>query len=112
MSVKKQFYKRSLGIKTALITFGLGALILSVVSVASVNDYIWNELGACQNWLRLSCNLKQTHCWLCGMSHAFRSLWKGELSKAIIYNDKSPYLFVVMIILSMSLMYTSRIRSE
>ena len=44
----------------------------------------------------------QGHCWLCGMSHAFRAIWRGRIAEALNYNPHSVALFSVMVIGCMS----------
>ena len=46
----------------------------------------------------------QGHCWLCGMSHAFRALWLGHLQEAMAYNSRAVALFSVMIAMCASIL--------
>jgi hypothetical protein len=38
------------------------------------------------------------HCWLCGMSHAFRAIWRGDFAEAVSYNSHSCVVFSVLIV--------------
>ena len=82
-----------LAFHTAVSTFSGSALALLLVSLAATNNEVWNGLGVIQGSLK-SCSLAgQGHCWLCGMSHAFRAIWAGNVKGALEYNPRSIKLF-------------------
>ncbi len=90
--------QRRITIRAVIGTLGGMGWSLAVVSAASVWDPVWRLLGATQSCLVNGGLAGGQHCPLCGMSHAFRALWQGHLSAALIYNANSVALFSVMLL--------------
>ncbi len=90
--------QRQLTTRAVLGTFAGMGWSLALVSAASVWEPVWRLLGATQSCLVNGGLAGRQHCPLCGMSHAFRALWQGHLSAALLYNPNSVALFSVMLV--------------
>jgi|CXWL01.1.fsa_nt_gi hypothetical protein len=86
-----------LGLRIVVATYSGVCTIILVISWLSTFDWAWFLWGSLQGRIA-SLNLAgQGHCWLCGMSHAFRSIWQGHLEEAAQYNQASLFLFTIIL---------------
>lgn len=90
--------QRRLAARTVIGTFSGIAWSIALVSAASVAEPVWRLLGDTQSCLVNGGLAGRQHCPLCGMSHAFRALWQGQLNAALLYNPNSVALFSVMLV--------------
>jgi len=89
---------RILAARTVGLTCGGLAWSLALTSWLCTFEWSWNLRGAIQAHLRGLGVAGHGHCWLCGMSHAFRSLWKGDFREAVEFNPHAPIVFGLMIV--------------
>jgi hypothetical protein len=101
MNRKETFNLTILAIAIALSSVCWALALISLA--ATYNNGVWSGLIWFGNFL-ISIHLKplgQCHIqndWLCGMSHAFRYVWRGNIQNALSYNSNSLLLFSGMII--------------
>jgi len=90
--------RRRLAVRTVLATFSAGCSCVAVASWLARFDWGWSGLQEVQWWINRHGLAGQGHCWLCGMSRAFRSIWRGDIHQAVIYNAHSVTLFTFVLI--------------
>ena len=93
---------RRIAVRTVVATVSGMGWCLAVVSGLSTFDGVWRFIGAAQSSLVDAGLAGRQHCWLCGMSRAFRALWQGRPEAALLYNPNSPALFSLMLVLCAS----------
>jgi hypothetical protein len=94
--------RRTLAIKTVVATFSGMAWALALGSWLCTFDWAWNFYHAVKGVLVTLGVAGKGHCWLCGMSHAFRAIWQGRLGEAAADNPRALGLFAVMVVLCAS----------
>jgi hypothetical protein len=101
MTNKEAFYLTLLSIAIAFSAFCW--VLASISFAATFNNTVWLGLIHFNDFLVTIGMKPPGHCtiandWLCGMSHAFRFLWRGNIKEALSYNANSLWLFTVMIL--------------
>jgi hypothetical protein len=94
--------RRNLAVKTVLATFSGMAWVLALGSWLCTFDWAWNFYHVVKRVLVALGVAGKGHCWLCGMSHAFRAIWQGRLDEAVADNPRALGLFAVMAVLCAS----------
>lgn len=87
-----------LGLRIVLATYSGICSIILFISWLSTFDWVWFLWGSLQEKIASLCLAGQEHCWLCGMSHAFRMIWQGHPEEAVNYNRASLILFAAMLV--------------
>jgi hypothetical protein len=88
--------RRILAVKTVVATFSGMAWSLALGSWLCTFDWAWNLYHALKGVLATLGVAGQGHCWLCGMSHAFRAIWRGRFAEAAADNSHALVLFALM----------------
>ena len=71
---------------------------MAAVSWIAQFDLVWTDLEALQRYLSVHEIAGHGHCWLCGMSRAFRAIWGGHFRQATEYNAYSLVLFAIVVL--------------
>lgn len=79
-------------------TFSVLCWLLLLTALASTTSAGWGVIGRYKAALISLGQPTHTHCWLCGMTRAFRCICLGKFREASAYNDLSPLLFGVIIV--------------
>ena len=86
-----------LGLRIVLATYSGICTIILFVSWLTTFDWAWSLWGSLQGRIASLNIAGEGHCWLCGMSHAFRSIWQGHLEEALHYSQASLSLFTAIL---------------
>ena len=87
-----------LAIRTVVATLSGISWVLAAVSLLGSTTFLWHAYESFQHLLLRAGLAGRGHCWLCGMSHSFRSIWHGDFDAAISHNPHSLALFAYMLV--------------
>jgi len=94
--------KRELTVRAVLGSISGIAWSVAILSWLNTFEWAWQAYLNVRTFLTKAGLAGRGHCWLCGDSHAFRCIWRGEFRAAMSYNHYSVLLFVVMVMVCLS----------
>jgi hypothetical protein len=94
--------RRDLAIKTVVATISGMAWALALGSWLCTFDWAWSLYHEMKRLFVALGVAGQGHCWLCGMSHAFRAIWQDRIAEAVVDNPHALGLFILMVALCAS----------
>lgn len=88
-----------LAAKTIIATFCFNCGVLAIVSFLANQNWMSDLIGLFRSGIVAIGPFEhgRHHCCLCGMTRAFKSIWKGQFDLALQFNHNSIWLFSLMI---------------
>ena len=94
---------RRIALRTVISTISGIAWSVAAASLLTSFDPLWGFYQTTQAFFVRAGSAGKTRCWLCGMSHSFRYIWRGDIHNAVAFNRHSLALFVFMLPCSLRL---------